>query len=367
MRSPICYMSKVVGFEIMRTLLIVITLNVCSDSCRAANEMNTSNSAEPTISELVKAIKFGPPTSERKLVDNSNVDTKGLSEPHQKASLPATLSDYVALLRIKEKAIYGSDRRVDWYALPNQDVRDSSESVAALINASNITDLGNGASRLNTQSLGVKYSLCAGETFFEQPAVAFGTAFVVSTNRIATAQHCVRGANAPLLSDIRLVFGFRMISTNECLLIITNEDIYRLTSIVGTPKSIGSDFAIVQTDRPLVNRKVLSFRKAGKVRNHEPVFVIGYPCGLPIKYADGGWVTDNSAKFFFKANLDAFGGNSGSPVFNVGGEVEGILVRGEADFISTISSCSIARVFPTTGEGGEECNRVTEIVPFVSR
>lgn len=36
---------------------------------------------------------------------------------------------------------------------------------------------------------------------------------------------------------------------------------------------------------------------------------------------------------FFVANLDSFGGNSGSAVFNVTTEeVEGILVRGEADY-----------------------------------
>ncbi|WP_420540401.1 S46 family peptidase (plasmid) [Paenibacillus polymyxa] len=52
----------------------------------------------------------------------------------------------------------------------------------------------------------------------------------------------------------------------------------------------------------------------------------------PIKsgFAVGAAVRDNPPNAFFVANLDTYGGNSGSPVFNSDThEVEGILVRGE--------------------------------------
>jgi hypothetical protein len=60
------------------------------------------------------------------------------------------------------------------------------------------------------------------------------------------------------------------------------------------------------------------------------------------------------------ANLDTYGGNSGSPVFNATNhQVEGILVRGENDFV-TNGSCYVSLVCPTTGCRGEDVTRCSE-------
>lgn len=89
------------------------------------------------------------------------------------------------------------------------------------------------------------------------------------------------------------------------------------------------------------------------------MFVIGHPCGLPQKYAPGAKVRDNTPVPFFVANLDTYGGNSGSSVFNAGnGTVEGILVRGANDFISN-GQCYVSLVCPTTGCRGEDVTRAT--------
>ena len=62
---------------------------------------------------------------------------------------------------------------------------------------------------------------------------------------------------------------------------------------------------------------------------------------------------------FFVANLDTYGGNSGSPVFNAASyKVEGILVRGENDFV-TNGTCYVSLVCPTTGCRGEDVTRAT--------
>jgi hypothetical protein len=84
----------------------------------------------------------------------------------------------------------------------------------------------------------------------------------------------------------------------------------------------------------VAGRRPLAVRSAGRVAKGQPLFVIGHPNGLPTKFADGAQVRGNAHKDFFVANLDTYGGNSGSPVFNaVSLEVEGILVRGENDFV----------------------------------
>jgi hypothetical protein len=87
-----------------------------------------------------------------------------------------------------------------------------------------------------------------------------------------------------------------------------------------------------------------------------------------MKWAGGASVRSvSSSRGFFAANLDTFGGNSGSPVFDaVEHTVKGVLVRGDTDYV-TRDVCRVAFVCPTdTGCQGEECTLIREIRPFLS-
>ena len=61
-----------------------------------------------------------------------------------------------------------------------------------------------------------------------------------------------------------------------------------------------------------------------------PVTMIGFGSGLPAKIDTGGTVVDASAGTLeaFRATTDAFGGNSGSGVFDINRKV--VLARGDA-------------------------------------
>ena len=95
------------------------------------------------------------------------------------------------------------------------------------------------------------------------------------------------------------------------------------------------------------------------LKKEDGVTVVGYPMGLPVKIAANGQVRSLESSFFV-ANLDTYGGNSGSPVFNtlalVNGHlvVEGILVRGEDDFLAISSPCRISKRCPVHGCRGED-------------
>lgn len=92
------------------------------------------------------------------------------------------------------------------------------------------------------------------------------------------------------------------------------------------------DYAIILLDRP-TDREPFRFRTGAKVNKGDNLAMIGSPSGLPLKLSDGAKVTINSASTWFGTNLDAFGGNSGGPVYNKAGlnMIEGILVRGRID------------------------------------
>jgi hypothetical protein len=129
----------------------------------------------------------------------------------------------------------------------------------------------------------------------------------------------------------------------------------------------GADWALVRVDRAVANHLVVPIRRSGKIEDGQAVHVIGHPVGLPAKFADGAAVRENRAEEFFVANLDTYGGNSGSPVFNsVTHEVEGVLVRGETDFV-TVGNCRKSLVCPDLGCRGEDCTRTTEFAKFVEQ
>ena len=145
-----------------------------------------------------------------------------------------------------------------------------------------------------------------------------------------------------------------------------NNELYRGIRIVGRQLGPeGSDWALVQLDRPVLNHPSVRIRRRGKISEKSAVHVIGHPSGLPKKYAGNAAVRENDERRYFKANLDTYGGNSGSPVFNsTTHEVEGILVRGETDFVQ-LEGCNVSNVCPENGCNGEDCTRTTEFASLV--
>ncbi len=266
--------------------------------------------------------------------------------------------EIIVALREQQKVIYDTDDRDDMYEVVDRRVLTDADSVVALINAANISDNGDGTSTLNGQNFGARYSLCQNEPFRNQPSIAFCSGFLVDPSLVATAAHCVDNTT---LGTTRFVFGFEMADANTANTTIDNDEIYRGIRIIGRQIGLqGADWAVVQLDRPVLNHRYVRIRRSGKIYNGAPVHVIGHPSGLPKKYAAGANVRDNTPARYFVANTDTYGGNSGSPVFNRRTHVvEGILVRGETDFVWN-GNCRVSNVCPANGCRGEDCTRVTE-------
>ena len=257
---------------------------------------------------------------------------------------------------------YGTDDRKDIYELSGQDLADS-DSVVALFPDFQVLDLGDGTSELLTVNYGDYYNLCPSEPFRDQPIGSFCSGVLVAPDVIATAGHCITGEIA--LQNIRFVFGYRMHDANTPELIINNNDIYRGVDVIAWQRdnNSGSDWALIRLDRTVVNHRIAPLRESGTISDSQAVHIIGHPKGLPAKFAGGANVRDNRYRAFFSANLDAYEGNSGSPVFNsITHEVEGILVRGEKPSFEKKGECWVSRVCPDSGCLGEHSTRTTEFV-----
>jgi V8-like Glu-specific endopeptidase len=127
----------------------------------------------------------------------------------------------------------------------------------------------------------------------------------------------------------------------------------------------GSDWALVKLDRKVENRaKVVLSGKS--TASGQSIYIIGYPCGLPLKYAPGANVSDIK-EAYFSAYLDVYCGNSGSPVFNSDThEVIGIVVRGDnQDFRWTGKGwLSVTYPNPDIDSNEPQCTRVSEFAEY---
>lgn len=288
--------------------------------------------------------------------DRSRAAAPPVGRARDLADVPT--GELVRAAKGRQRAIYGSDNRQDIYQVTKAAVRRSADAVVALVKRSDLSENADGSFDLLTESYKEAYDLCSSEPFVSQPTACFCSGFLVAPDVIATAGHCVK--NTADLARMRFVFGFRMRNATTPQTKFAAADVYTGTQLLGRKLSNdGTDWALVRLDRAVAGREAAQVRTSGKVKNKQAVYVIGHPCGLPQKYAPDAQVRDNSAAPFFVANLDTYGGNSGSPVFNAeNNRVEGILVRGETDFVSN-GECDVSLVCPSTGCRGEDVTRAT--------
>ncbi|HYE01592.1 MAG TPA: hypothetical protein VEH84_19570, partial [Alphaproteobacteria bacterium] len=64
----------------------------------------------------------------------------------------------------------------------------------------------------------------------------------------------------------------------------------------------------------------------------DPVYMMGHPRGLPLKTASG-MVVKEPGPVNFRADVDAMRDSPGSPIFDAGHKLAGILVGGDSDWV----------------------------------
>lgn len=216
----------------------------------------------------------------------------------------------------------------------------------------------------DTGEEGGRLSFCDGERFINQPNAATCSGFLIAPDLIVTAGHCVQEQSS--CSDYSWVFGFEYDSTTQSAgKNIKESDVYTCKRVISNAlnMTLGLDYGLIQLDRKVAGRLPLDISIENKISDLESLFIIGSPSGLPLKVAAGANVRNNSHPYYFSANLDSFQGNSGSGVFNaMTGVIEGILVRGEQDFVvNKEKGCVESKKCADDSCRGEDVTRLTSI------
>ena len=263
--------------------------------------------------------------------------------------------------------IYGADNRRDLFDEPNASLRRVADSTVALIKNTEITRPGDGTVSIRTANFGQRYYLCAGERFREQETAAFCSGFLVASDLIVTAGHCVTS----LLNcqETSFVFGFAyrvpLVTPNR----VPATDVYSCRELLHSQADGGgADYAVIRLDRPVQGHVPLSLRRSGSPSPGDDLTVLGHPSGLPLKISGGAKVRSVNAAGYLVANLDTYGGNSGSAVVSDRThDVEGILVRGERDFELKDENglCYASNVCTEDGCRGEDVTLISETLKHI--
>ncbi len=257
--------------------------------------------------------------------------------------------------------VYGEDNRKDVFESTNPSFIELSKSTAAMIKGSNLKLLTNNEIEITASTLQQR-GICSKERFSQQISAANCSGFLVAEDKLVTAGHCIR-SEADCM-NFKWVFDYRVDFSEQSTVNVPKTSVFSCKKIIS--RSLDNvtkdDYAFIELDRKVLDRQPLKVRKGGKVEKGAPLVVIGHPTGLPTKIADGANVRSLQGKFFV-ANLDTYGGNSGSAVFNVETEeVEGILVRGETDYVlNSTLGCQVSNVCPADGCRGEDVTYIRNV------
>lgn len=294
--------------------------------------------------------------------------------------IASSLLNLAASFASTQKVIYGPiDNRIEVIDFPNAEFREKAKSVAAMVEKRDlIADTeSDGEYWFFQRNAGRSYRLCPGERFREQVMLANCSGFLIDQDTLITAGHCV--VDQEQCESSYWVFDYvlgtervkeKNVFTCKKLLAHSLEDKY----------SSFKDYAVIKLDRP-TGREGLEIRKRGRPFLGTPLITIGHPIGLPMKITDGATVRLGSLlgllrplkntlrkRYFFLSNIDAYGGNSGSPVLNGDtGLVEGLLSEGAEDFEWVVQAegragCRQTRNVKILKEGSQEkVFRITKI------
>ena len=250
----------------------------------------------------------------------------------------------IGSLKTGEKAIFGDNSMQDYYQVSDE-LKKLADSTVAFVNKKSLVYDTNTKTYKVAKEIKVSANYVDdNEDFVNQDVLSFCSGAYVGNSYIISAGHCVDTSNKDAFNyydNVYIVFGWRYDSDNTPVLSFNEDQVYtikevkirKLSSNISSFDALLNnyeDYSLSVLDRDPVNKKALIVDKNPDINTGKKVFTIGYPLGMAVKIdrpedAEIKLVGKNT----FQTNIDAFGGNSGGPVFDSNTKkIIGILVTG---------------------------------------
>ncbi len=241
------------------------------------------------------------------------------------------------VLSTTQPVVYGEDDRLEVYRYNGDTFARASQSLVALVPPGLIASLPEGGLVPSPEPAMDVLQLCEDEPFVTQPAVAACSGVLIDDDLVLTAGHCFREGES---CDVyAYVFDYHYSRPGQSPDLI-DLDVYGCKKLIVRERKqrasgVLHDFAVVQLDRKVDLRRRPVPIRTEQVESGEGLTVMGSPQGLPAKIDTGGAAKPSPPpKYgYFFADTDTFGGSSGSPAYDDGRELIGILIRGNQDYV----------------------------------
>ncbi len=263
-----------------------------------------------------------------------------------------------------QKVIYGKDNRKDLYEVTNPMHLKLADSTVVLVKTGDISPASSGEMKIKADSFEETMNVCKQEKYSDQPSGGFCSGSLIGKNLMLTAGHCITSMSD--CQSTKFVFGYGVTKKGKYPSRVPADDVVGCKNIIyRIQDGSGADFALIELDRNITNHEPLKLAKRtinNELNKGEQLLMIGHPAGIPTKVDDGAKVRDTSARGYLVANTDSYGGNSGSAVFNLKtGEIEGVLVRGETDYLYQ-DGCYVSNVCKEEGCRGEDITKISAVI-----
>jgi subtilisin-like proprotein convertase family protein len=275
---------------------------------------------------------------------------------------------YTGVVQPNQEVVYGTDDRREPYQVSDAIQLQLAQACVLVVSTNELTNNGNGTYTLAASPWITQggSNICASEPYRGQAQAGFCSGFLVGPDIITTAGHCVSSSN---IGSVAFIFDFQQQnpSTGANTTTIPADNVYFGTAVINRQQAGDLDHCVLRIDRAAAGRTPVQIRRSGAPTLNDPLVMVGHPVALPKKIEAGGVVKDvNGTVNFLMANTDSYGGNSGSMVANrITGVVEGILVRGNSDFVTT-TGCAASRLCPDSGcPTWEEISKATAWAQYV--
>ena len=254
----------------------------------------------------------------------------------------AVLSPSLFAITVVPKTIYIEDNRNEVYSSPAV-IQDLSQSIAAHVSKEYLTEEKNGI-KITATTLGKAH--CPTVRFADQITGSRCSGFLVAPNVIATAGHCMISQNE--CENYKWIFDYKLKNGgNKSYQLASKSNVFSCKKILAQKLEYigGIDYALIQLDRNVEGRNPVSVDFDNDTVVGTPLYVLGFPSGIPMKYTDSSTIFENSPKVF-KSHLDIFAGNSGSAVFSAEtNKVIGIVSMGTGDWTwNDAKTCKVEKI-----------------------
>lgn len=249
--------------------------------------------------------------------------------------------------------VYGEDHRQDVYAHPDEALRElTRQAIVSRVSLNRIDRSDPDNFTFGDRLLGESLDLCEDQRFRDQVRAGGCSGTLVSRDTVLTAGHCTDAERCPTQA---FVFD-RFYREEGVLETVTAQDVYPCRRVLARVDEGDMDYALVELDRRVTPDRVpVPIRVVEPLPVDTPLTMIGFPNGIPAKIDTGGRVIDPGEEPWIRldATVDAFGGNSGSGIFDVDRMLVAILVSGRTDYADR-DECRVVNVLADDPDNAED-------------